>query len=488
MRHWLDFAQAPGENLTRAILPMALFAYAIGILTLPMLPADEQIALGLILLVPALLVGLYVVTKTLLGDRICGVIVAVICIFIVAANFRARAYDDKSIDWQVALKLLAITLFLGMAVIFVVYAFSRRLYLGRLFYAWLLFFAWLVVCSLYSETPTFALTCTISLFGAYLYTVYMAVWLSRIRTIEIMVLVALLMCVGSIVVYFAVPSVGRMQAWMQGAGFGDTGRLKGLSGSPNGIGMVAAFSILLAVVYYREISPFGRRLALALIPCAFTVLVLSNNRGGMLTLAVAMWSNFVLRGGTAFKVALSVTGGLAGIAMLMSFPDQILSALSRSGEASEITSVTGRSSIWAVVIELWAQRPLLGHGYASSLSILPLDPRLFGVAAHSHNMYLELLFGGGIVVLGIFLYGTFQTLLAMYRLGAVSEATLFVFFLVRGVTESGPFNAMIAYNGFAFSMTIALVILKVMDAREKSLVARPFTATRVAPALRPSRA
>jgi O-antigen ligase len=316
----------------------------------------------------------------------------------------------------------------------------------------------------------------------------MTVWLSRIRAIEIMMLAALLMCVGSIVLYFAVPSMGRMQAWMPGAVYGDTGRMKGLTASPNGIGMLATFAILIGTLYYREVSTFGKRLAFVLVPSAVVCLVLSNNRAGMAAVAIAMWFNFLVRGGTTFKLVLSITGALVGGAVLVSFSGEIFSMLSRSGKAIEITGLTGRSLIWAVVIEMWAKQPILGYGLASALWILPTDPRLFGAAAHTHNMYLEFLFSGGIVLLCIFLYAAYRLSLEMYRLGAVNEATLFVMFLLRGLTEPGPFGGMAGYTSFAFAVTIALVISKAMEAREKFPAVRPLIATRAAPEPRLSRA
>src|SRR5690606_7505463 len=121
------------------------------------------------------------------------------------------------------------------------------------------------------------------------------------------------------------------------------------------------------------------------------------------------------------KLMLSLVLGLIGIGALLFFSDEIFAMLSRSGRADEITSATGRAAIWGVVLEMWAQQPLHGYGYTSALSILPLDPRLFHVAAHAHNMYLELLFAGGTILLGLFLYAVWQTIRQAIRLRAVNE-------------------------------------------------------------------
>jgi O-antigen ligase len=487
VRNLLDWLPVSGWPLAHAVIPMVLLAYAAGVTAIPLLQGDEQMAVGLLLAVPALTIGIFVAAKAFFGDRLGGSIVAVACIFIIAANFRTREYVDKSIDWQIALKLVALALLLGLAVIFLLYAFSR-LRLGGLFYIWLFFFGWLVISSVYSESVVFALICSISMLVVYLYSVYMAVWLSRIRAIEIMLLVALLMCVGSIVVYYAIPSAGRMQAWIAGTQFGDIGRMKGLTGSANAIGVIAATAMIFVGLYYREFDTFGKHMAWPLILAALACLVLSDNRGSMISIVVAIWFFYVVRSDTIFRLLLSITGGLVAVGLLLSFSDEIFSILSRSGRATEISQMSGRSMIWAVVIELWAERPVFGHGFLSALWILPLDPRLFHVAAHTHNLFLELLFAGGIVLLGIFLYAMACTFLQIYRLRAVNEATLIVFFLVRGLTEAGPFGGMVGYSAFTLGVTMALVISKVIDARELDAMRTLVTLARVAPGLQVSRA
>jgi exopolysaccharide production protein ExoQ len=250
--------------------------------------------------------------------------------------------------------------------------------------------------------------------------------------------------------------------------------MKGLTGSANAIGIIAAFALTAAILYFREFNRFGRHVAFALVPSALACLYLSNNRGSMIAVAAALWFSYVFRGGTNFKIVLSATGAVVATALLVSFPDEIFAMLSRSGRVDEITSATGRSAIWAVVIELWAQRPILGYGYTSALLLLPSDPRLFNVAAHAHNMFLELLFAGGILLFAAFSYAAIRTFVEIYRLRAINEGALLVFFLARGLTEAGPFGGMTGYTSIAFAVTLALVISKSIEARSRTAVnARP---------------
>jgi O-antigen ligase len=461
--------------MTRTTTPIAYVIVpfvclcAVAIVSAMPLARDDAIALGLLALTPVALVGIYVVAQGVIGQRLFAAIPAVAYIFIVGAIFRTRAYDDKSIDLQVAAKLAAFGIMFVTAVVFFSFALGRMRF-PRLFYVWLTFFSALIMTSLYAVNVVFALTCTVLFLTAYLYSVYMTVWLSRLTAVHVMIWAALLLCLGSIFVYYAIPSVGVMQGWTPEGGIGEIGRMKGITGSANGIGLIAAFGLVLAILYFGSLSTFGKCTALAVIPSAGACLILSNNRSSMIGVAAALWFSFVSRKNIGFKVMLTVTLAVIGITALALFSDQIFSALSRSGKADEITTATGRAAIWSVVLEMWSQQPLHGYGYASALAILPNDPRLFHAAAHAHNMYLELLFAGGVFLLGLFLYAIWQTLRQALRSGAINEAALLIFFLLRGLTEATPFSGMASFSSFAFSLTIALILAPLVRSRSAHAV------------------
>lgn len=468
-------------GITYFVVPFGLLCAVAAVAAMPLVD-DDVIALGLLALTPVVLIGFYAVAQGALGDRHFGAVMAVVYIFIAAAIFRIREYDDKSIDFQVAAKLGSFAMILATSALFYSFAIGR-LRFPRLFFVWLAFFVALTGCAVYAVKVPFALTCALLFLTCYLYAVYLSTWLSQRVAIQIMMCAALLLCVGSIFVYFAIPSIGVMQAWTPEGGFGEIGRMKGLTGSANGIGFIAAFGAAMAILYYRSLDLFGRSIALALIPSALICLVLSNNRSSMMALAAALWVGYLFRRNTAPKILLTVTIGMIVVAALVFFSDEIFALLSRSGRADEITSATGRAAIWSVVLDMWAQRPLTGYGYTSALAILPLDPRLFHVAAHAHNMYLELLFAGGIFLLALFLYALWQTFRQAHRLGAVNEAALLVFFMLRGMTEATPFSGMVGYSSIAFSITLALVIAPLVKPR---IVAAPVSALAPAPMTRES--
>jgi O-antigen ligase len=96
----------------------------------------------------------------------------------------------------------------------------------------------------------------------------------------------------------------------------------------------------------------------------------------------------------------------------------------------------------------------MGRGYSSALYILPTHPDLFTAAAHAHSLYLEQLFSGGIVGLGLFVSCIVITLALAWRAKAAQECSILIFFLVYGITEpeiSGPVSFPILIVFFAIA-------------------------------------
>jgi len=66
----------------------------------------------------------------------------------------------------------------------------------------------------------------------------------------------------------------------------------------------------------------------------------------------------------------------------------------RSGSMEEVTSLTGRTHIWPIVIDYFFESPLFGYGTGSSRYILPKLTKV----THAHNLWLQILLEGGIVL------------------------------------------------------------------------------------------
>ncbi|AMJ62548.1 O-antigen ligase family protein [Bosea sp. PAMC 26642] len=458
-------ADANNLGLLLAVLaPVAVLSTAIGIF-------DLQAGLIIFgaMVVPFLTYAGY---KGILGETSFGTVLAVALIFVLCANFRYREYGEKSIDFQVALKLLAIMAVMAIS------AFSfkqivNRLYLYGLFY-WYLFLGFLVISSLYSMAPAHSLTSTVSLIGGFTFLCYCCVKFGSEQTIKIVVWSGMVMAVVSLVVYILFPSFGRMSDWY-GNEFVVTSRLQGIYGSSNGAGSSAATGAFLAMTFYAKQKSASRLVlyggTLAMLLC----MVLSNNRMAVIALGVSVGLNYILAKDFGKRLLVSLAFLMVAVCLLILFQEEIFSLVSRSGDSEEITSATGRTRIWPVVIDLWYRSPIIGWGFSSAQHILPIHPDLFLAAAHAHNVYLEILFSTGIIGFGLFIWCILTTIVLCIRIGARRELSLFAFFMVYGLTEP-LLNGPISYPIFAWFLIVVLLFHKaktVMDGAEEPTIDLP---------------
>jgi O-antigen ligase len=382
--------------------------------------------------VPLLPFLIYALVRGISGDRTYGSLLAVAIFFILCANFRFRDYTEKSIDFQVALKIIALLAALGFSFLWLK-SIARHLYLYGLAY-WMAFYLFMVLSSSYAMAPAHAAVSTLSLLASFLFLCYLCVRYGPHRMVEVLVWTGFVLCLASLVVYFAVPSFGRMTDW-EGQFQVVTSRLQGLFGASNGAGSAAATLIFLTAAFYVGHPDASRRMGYATIALAAICLILSNNRMALVSLGVSIGIYYLVSGSFGRKLLLLVSLGVLAVMPVLLFPEEILTMLSRSGDIEEITSGTGRTRIWTVVLELIPQAPVLGRGYASAQHILPLHPDLFLAAAHAHNLYLEMLFSGGLVGLALLIWCILTTVILAIRVGGARELALFSFILPYGLTE-----------------------------------------------------
>lgn len=394
--------------------------------------AGEPTAAAVVVIAPLLPFTYFALLRGFAGDFNFGAVLATAVMFVLCANFRYRELTEKSIDFQVALKLLAIGASMGLSVLYFK-SIVRHLYLYGLAY-WLTFYGVLLLSATYAMAPLHGAVSTISLIGSFLFVCYLCVKYGPERLIEILVWTGLITCVGSLVIYIAVPEFGRMRDWVGNENV-LTIRLQGLFGTSNGAGCGAATLIFLTVYFYIWQPGASRAIALATTVAAGLCLVLSINRMAMGSLFLSGVVYYLLTGNFGRKLVTLFALGVLAVVPVLLFPDEIFGLLSRSGNAEEITSGTGRNRIWTVVLELVPHSWLLGYGYASAQHILPIHPDLFQAAAHAHNMYLEMLFGSGIIGLLILVWCVLTTMVLAVRVGGARELALFTFFLTYGLTE-----------------------------------------------------
>jgi O-antigen ligase len=430
-------------------------------------------AFALAAALPAVPFGLYLVVKGIGGDKTQGVLLAIILLVILTANFRTRAFDDKDVDFQVALRLLAIA---GMYVM--VLPFLRKVIRRAnkaVLSSWLCFFAYMMLTSGYAIDPGPAIVATASLLGAFLFVSCLCIQHGADRTTWVVGTAASILFLTSLCVYLAVPSFGRMSDWV-GNDYVVTARLQGVLGSSNGAGMASAAGLFLIMTFFPSHPVLARVWKYVGALSALLCLLLSQNRMALFALVASAMTFYILKGPIARNALAVFAIALFAASCVVLFADDLVALVARSANEAEILTLTGRTRIWAVVIDLWERSPLFGYGFGSALYILPVHPDLFRAAAHSHNLYLEQLFSGGLI--GIVLFGTSMviSITAAWRIGAARELSLMIFFLIYGMTEP------VIYGPVSFPVIIMiLAIARILSQSLQREVADPIKSRRIAP-------
>lgn len=149
---------------------------------------------------------------------------------------------------------------------------------------------------------------------------------------------------------------------------------------------------------------------------------------------------------------------------------QIPSILPLSTSSLSITTLTGRTLIWEVVVTIFKQNPILGYGphlWDPEMTLQWAD-YLKWTPSQSHNQYIQVLGESGILGLISFLMYGAMLIYHAWKARNVGKGIGFIASLswfVRGVTEAWFRGATADGNLFIHSMILALVILSVEESK-----------------------
>ncbi len=440
---------------TRGMLTVtvgAMLLAVVSVIAVASIAAGDVLALACLLAAAAAPFGLVFIDRAAAWEGRDAYRMVIFLIIVLSAVFRLRAIDDKSVDAQILLKLLAIGLAGLMAAVGLVRADPLRH--GPALPIWCAFFAYMMMTSFITVTPTLALVETGSNLAAFLLLYCTAGLLGRDNLVRALIASCFILCLLSLGAYIVMPQLGRMSDWVNGA-FTPTWRLQGVFGTANAAGGAAAVGIILTLLL--PVRSGSRLLRLTGLGVFALCLLLSNNRMAMAGLGAALLYASWPKGGWALKLAIVALATGLILLIYLGAGDGLLQVLSRSGSSDEITSGTGRTRIWAVVLELWSEQPLLGYGSGAAKYILPKNPLLFTAAAHAHNLFLNILFSGGIIGLCLFVSG-----LGVAGWRAVKRAdrqalALFIFFMAYGITEP-TIGGLVSFVPMAFYAAVVLAI------------------------------
>ena len=254
-----------------------------------------------------------------------------------------------------------------------------------------------IASALWSPVPVYSAIGAMGFLAALLFACAVATELSEgvvYRTIVISFAIYLAL---NIAAAFALPDI----AWLASYGESDSPRLQGISSHPNILGKeIASFICLflpLALAYGK------RRTALALVSLGFGVILATQSRTSLGALAIALVLPFLIRPQVARPLgwALVAVIGAASLAIAIGFvPDlrPLLDGASRSSDASEILTLTGRTELWGFVWDKILEAPVLGHGFGAADAVL--SPQWWGApdaSVGAHNTWLQSLLIVGVV-------------------------------------------------------------------------------------------
>ena len=184
-------------------------------------------------------------------------------------------------------------------------------------------------------------------------------------------------------------------------------RLRGITGSANSLGPMVAVGFLISRMMARWAPTRGKRWMHYFFGAALAAaLILTNSRASLLGLSGALLlSFFIVNQMSIIGVLLILMAGTMALAVALQ-PDLLKSVMglvadlfSRSGSVQELTTLTGRSSIWEACWGLIKEKPLFGYGLGSVRVEIPkvFYDQYGNSAATAHNFVLESLISVGLV-------------------------------------------------------------------------------------------
>jgi exopolysaccharide production protein ExoQ len=184
----------------------------------------------------------------------------------------------------------------------------------------------------------------------------------------------------------------------------DGGRIQGILGNANLLGIVSLFALITFGVLFAARARWRTTLALWMLLAAYflartasaTALVCAAAAAVVLVVALLMRRAGSPTARTRIYVVAIGSTVLGGLAVWL-LREPLLGLLGRSAD------LTGRSDkIWAAVLERVGEHPVIGNGFSSPW--VPTDPAFDGwivdhgiTVFHAHNMWLDVLLQLGIV-------------------------------------------------------------------------------------------
>jgi O-antigen ligase len=241
-------------------------------------------------------------------------------------------------------------------------------------------------------------------------------------------------------------ALGTFRPWSSGYRFGGT-----LFPNPQGFNCAAlVFSALTISITSKRF----RSVLLAIALGGFGFLLLTGSRGalgGGIAGLAALWMLRTRRGLAVMTASLLICGGLVTVLLVVNGLVQSPLKFLLTEREEGVGVLTGRSDLWAILMEYARERPILGYGYGAFFDpdrILAMADRVGAWAfGGPHSLYLGALVDVGaiglICLLGV-LFGAVWRSVRVYQRTFEPHFLFFTAFLVlqicNGITEAEMLN------------------------------------------------
>jgi O-antigen ligase len=281
---------------------------------------------------------------------------------------------------------------------------------------------------------------TAALWSTVLFVPVAIIQLGRYVVLRVMVAAMAIFLIGGWIAYLWFPALGHFQEPLSQGRLID--RFAGLS-HPNTVGQFGGLVIVIMAALWigRQARSWWSVLLVAL---AAGALVLSISRASMAACAIALVvaNRDVLRRRLGGEFWLTMGIAVAAAALLFSLSGladdlvgKAIAKLTKSGSTEELTTMTGRWSIWGETLRLSAERPLLGWGPATSKILLE------EFAGYTHNLWLNGLLSGGVVCALVLVGLTAGRIRATFRQPQRIADGIAIFIICNGLFENMIFES-----------------------------------------------
>lgn len=381
---------------------------------------------------------------TLRSNRILIALFLSLLVFMIDTNFRAKEFEDISLDWQNSIKLglFSIALTLGIVGLRKTYEHFQLLPLGALVgYGGIA-----LLSSLYSPIPAYTFGAALGFISVVLFVPWALENLSPQRFISLLLAALVFLQIVSWLWYFMFPEQAIVTSWTPE---GRIPRLAGIVGQPNILGRIAAVAIGLCITSLWAKRERRFTLVFPIIALSIWTLLQTQSRASMGALVGALVVTYIVFRHKLRKLfILSIVG--FGLLVFWIFSDPNFSQklsmfIARTGDVQELITLTGRIFIWQSAWTLIAQSPWIGYGYATTRVIIPQnwDIGASQPQASSHALLLESLLNVGIVGTVFLIISVIATLVCILRISSkqLQESYPFAFMLlfnlIHGLAERG---------------------------------------------------